>query len=69
MVGLGRLVEYPVEVDGVGPVEYPVEVEGHRAWGVVRVGDKGDGAALRTCIRLWLRNRVGVVGAGICLGE
>ncbi len=21
-------VEYPVEVDGVGPVEYPVEVEG-----------------------------------------
>ena len=28
MVGLGRLVEYPVEVDGVGPVEYPVEVEG-----------------------------------------
>ena len=28
MVGLGRLVEYPVEVDGVGLVEYPVEVEG-----------------------------------------
>ncbi len=28
MVGLGRLVEYPVEVDDVGPVEYPVEVEG-----------------------------------------
>ena len=28
MVGLGRLVEYPVEVDGEGPVEYPVEVEG-----------------------------------------
>ncbi len=28
MVGLGRLVEYPVEVDGVGPVEYPVEVDG-----------------------------------------
>jgi hypothetical protein len=28
MVGLGRLVGYPVEVDGVGPVEYPVEVEG-----------------------------------------
>jgi hypothetical protein len=28
MVGLGRLEEYPVEVDGVGPVEYPVEVEG-----------------------------------------
>jgi hypothetical protein len=28
MVGLGRLVEYPVEVDGVGQVEYPVEVEG-----------------------------------------
>ena len=28
MVGLGRLVEYSVEVDGVGPVEYPVEVDG-----------------------------------------
>jgi hypothetical protein len=28
MVGLGRLVVYPVEVDGEGPVEYPVEVEG-----------------------------------------
>ena len=28
MVGLGRFVEYPVEVDGVGAVEYPVEVEG-----------------------------------------
>jgi hypothetical protein len=28
MVGLGRLVEYPVEVDGVGPVGYPVEVDG-----------------------------------------
>ncbi len=28
MVGLGRLAEYPVEVDGVGQVEYPVEVEG-----------------------------------------
>ena len=28
MVGLGRFVEYPVEVDGVGPVEYPVEVGG-----------------------------------------
>ncbi len=28
MVGLGRLVEYPVEADDVGPVEYPVEVEG-----------------------------------------
>ena len=36
---------------------------------MVRVGDKGDGAALRTCIRLWLRYRVGVVGAGVCLGE
>ena len=28
MVGLGRLVEYPGEMDGVGAVEYPVEVEG-----------------------------------------
>ena len=34
---------------------------------MVRVGDKGDGAALRTCILLWLRDRVGVVGVGVCI--
>jgi hypothetical protein len=34
---------------------------------MVGVGDKGDGAALGTCILLWLRNRVGVVGIGVCV--
>ncbi len=34
---------------------------------MVGVGDEGDGAALRTCILLWLRDRVGVVGVGICV--
>ena len=50
MVGLGRLVEYPVEVevDGVGPVEYPVEVEG--------VGlDVWLGLGTRVMVRPWGR--------------
>ena len=34
---------------------------------MVGVGDEGDGAALRTCILLWLRDRVGVVGVGVCV--
>ena len=34
---------------------------------MVGVGDEGDGAALRTCILLWLRDRVGVVGVGVCI--
>ena len=34
---------------------------------MIGVGDKGDGAALGTCILLWLRNRVGVVGVGVCV--
>ena len=34
---------------------------------MVGVGDKGDGAALGTCILLWLRDRVGVVGVGVCV--
>ena len=34
---------------------------------MVGVGDKGDGAALGTCVLLWLRNRVGVVGIGVCV--
>ncbi len=35
---------------------------------MVGVRDEGDGAALRTCILLWLRDRVGDVGAAVCLG-
>ncbi len=34
---------------------------------MVGVGDEGDGAALRTYILLWLRDRVGVVGVGVCI--
>ncbi len=34
---------------------------------MVGVGNKGDGAALRTCILLWLRNWVGIVGVGVCV--
>ncbi len=34
---------------------------------MVGVGDEGDGAALGTCVWLWMRNREGFIGVGVCV--